>query len=305
MSNAHLLADLQLPDRYEALEQLLGSDTVRVLVPPPGETADALEAIARAVQTKGRGFLCPLWANSGTGKSTLAHSLSHFKPSSFAPSAKHGGSITTEDLIATATHAARQQTSDDSRVIPVVIDGREGEPPREAELAAIKRFTRSRGVGSRSVVLWLETGQSRSAAMAQDYETLAGRPPVKLPLQADGPPRDAWPGIATETLRLANGVASLENLGVDPLTYQPTAFGALGDYLSTIADDFNELVQGLLAQQDKRRNLRYCSPPRAGRRDRSPSLLKVDGRASSTPMPWSQLRPQLKPGDGGAIGLVR
>lgn len=212
MTQGHLLGELRLPDRYEHLSRELGPDLLRVLVAPPESAETELTAVAQAILSKGRGLLVPIYADSGTGKSTLAHNLEHFLPGYYADAVPYTGAISDDSLAAVAAGVARRSKADERRVVPLVVDGREGDPPTEAELAAIKRFTRSDGPGSRTALLWLETDGDRSSAMADGYERLAGRPPVTLPLEAAGPPQETWPTVAVETLQLANDVGELESL---------------------------------------------------------------------------------------------
>ena len=77
--------------------------------------------------------------------------------------------------------------------------------------------------------------------IASQYEKIAGDSPVQLPLIAKGPPRASWVDIARHTLRLANSVDSLENLGVEPANYAPEEFNAIGSFLRKISTDFDNL----------------------------------------------------------------
>src|SRR4029078_11890353 len=92
------------------------------------------------------------------------------------------------------------------------------------------------------IVLWPETGLEASRSMSDRYIEIAGAAPIALPLQAEGPPRSTWPDIAINTLRLANDMESLEQLGVDPRNYDPQKFRTLGEFLRQISTDFNQQV---------------------------------------------------------------
>jgi hypothetical protein len=82
--------------------------------------------------------------------------------------------------------------------------------------------------------------------MAQGYEEIAGRPPIDLPMQIDGPARETWQEIAIQTLQLSNGMIELDQVGVDPRDYNPEDFDSLGEFLRRISDDFAQLVYQLL-----------------------------------------------------------
>ena len=234
----HLLEELVLPDRYEALRDHLGPDLVRLLVAPPDSVEDAVVAVAESVLSKRRGILLPAWGPSGTGKSTLSHTLDHFFAARFAPAVAHNGAVSDEALHATVVSALKSLAPTDTRVIPLVIDGREGELPSDGELAAVKRFLRTEG-GSRTVLLWLETSEDRAKRLGSHYEEIAGAAPIELPMTIEGPPTDTWRGLARTTLQLANQVSDLEALGVDPANYSPSDYRTVGDYLSAISEDFN------------------------------------------------------------------
>lgn len=186
------------------------------------------------------------------------------------------GAISDDSLARVATDVGRRGRADERRVMPLVVDGREGDPPSESELAAIKRFTRSDGIGLRTALFWLETDRDRSRVMAEGYEFLAGRPPVTLPLEAAGPPKATWPSVAVDTLQLANDISALETLGVDPHAYSPGGFRTLGDFLSQVADDFNALTRELLAELDKPTQLAVVFASES--RDPGPLAQFTEGR---------------------------
>ncbi|AMB59725.1 hypothetical protein AWU67_13615 [Microterricola viridarii] len=75
--------------------------------------------------------------------------------------------------------------------------------------------------------------------MSEAYREIAGVVPLDLPVKVDGPPVDAWSGLAAQTLQLANQVDSLEAL-VDLAEYDTASFRSLGDFLKQIALDFNK-----------------------------------------------------------------
>lgn len=245
-----MLQQLYLPDRYEGLRDHLGADLVRVLVGPPADMENAFLAVAQSIETTRRGVFVPAYGLSGTGKSTLANSLDHFYGDRFAPPVAHIGDIGDDRLEQTMGRAMAHLATNDDRAIPVVIDGREGEPASGPELAALKRFLRT-DTGQRAGVLWLETSKERAGTMSRAFEDIAGESSVELPLEIRGPDRDMWPGIARTTLELSNQVANLESLGVDPTDYEPAAFNSLGGYLARIASDFNAQTREMLGELAK------------------------------------------------------
>ncbi|MEO3764593.1 hypothetical protein [Streptomyces sp. B8F3] len=234
---AHILKELVFPARYEFLIEHVGSEVARLVVAPPSQVLYALELAAQSVRARGEGLFVPIYAPSGTGKTTLASNLRTFLPSQFSATIQHNGAVTFDELIAAVTEGARSIAQNDDRSIPLLIDHRESAPADTVELAAIKRFLRD-PVGRRVVICWPETSEDLAKSMSADYQNIAGRPPMDLPLHVEGPHRDAWVAIATNTLQLSNNVDSLELLGVDPRDYDPNAYSTLGDFLRAISDDF-------------------------------------------------------------------
>ncbi len=76
------------------------------------------------------------------------------------------------------------------------------------------------------------------------FKNIAGAQPFDL-LEVTGPSRDAWQGIASTTLRLANGLDALEGIGVDPETYDPLSYSSLGEFLRRLQIDFNSILAQL------------------------------------------------------------
>ena len=242
-ANLHVLKGLRLPDRFETLSALVGPRVAELLVTPAADTVTAFRALGLAVTARQQGVLAPVYAPTGAGKTTLAHALSTFLPDVFAASAVHSGAVSAESLSATLKGAIRLG---DSRVIPLLIDHREGAPPTGAELAEIKRFLRTTDGGARTVVFWPETDDAKAAQIARDYEALAGAPPVAMPLLPAGPERAAWRDVALHTLKVCNDIDSLEDLGVSPANYDPAGSPTLGEFLRRISNDFVETVNGII-----------------------------------------------------------
>jgi hypothetical protein len=243
----HILKQLKLPDRYEALAALVGADVAKVLVSPEREVVTAFETAANSIRSRREGLFVPLVGTSGIGKTTFATSLSHFFPQDFAPTVSHTGPVEYDALNQAVADAEKLLAANDQRLIPVNLDHRESAPPTAAEMAAIKRFLRAPSRGARSVVLWPETSREVAEQIADNYRVIAGAVPINLPVPASGPPRSAWAQVAVHTLELANHVESLIDLGIDPSSYQPERFATIGDYLREISNDFSrrltELVQ--------------------------------------------------------------
>lgn len=247
----HLLKELSLPDRYERLAERLGNEVVQVLVPPPTPIADALERCSLAIHTRDEGLFIPVYGPSGAGKTTLAASLTQFFPAAYAATALHDGKVTYDALTETADRALRDRKADDRRIVPISIDNRESDPPTSAELAAIKRFVRNAKIPVRPLVIWLDTSKANCQDMGQRFEDIAGPSPVVLPLVFEGPDRSVWQDVATNTLRLVNGVESLEELGVNPRDYDPASSHSLGNFLRTISGDFDDRRFKLLKETQR------------------------------------------------------
>jgi hypothetical protein len=238
----HLLSELIFPARYEVLAYHLGDQLASVLVSPEEATRDLLEEVARALIARGEGLLLPIHAPSGTGKTTLANNLNIFLPGTFAPTLSFLGDVNAKALQEATEKHVRSLPVNDQKIIPVNIDHREGSPPNATELASIKRFLRQYGTGHRILLIWPETSDELSTQMADSYVAIAGRAPISVPLKISGPPQETWIDIAKTTLRLANSLDSLEDLGVDPSDYDPAEHSSVGEYLRSISDDFNQLT---------------------------------------------------------------
>jgi energy-coupling factor transporter ATP-binding protein EcfA2 len=235
--DTHVLRDLELPARYEALADRVGPEVAQLLVDPGDVTKSTLERAGLSVKGRREGALLPLVGGSGTGKTTLAENLSTFLPNEFAATIVHDGAVDFDSLLGAAR--AGGPPRGDERVIPINIDHREATPPTPQELADIKRFIRDPEIGRRCVLLWPQTSRTQADAMSREYVEIAGKAPVDLPIAVEGPSRDTWIDVALNTLRLSNPmVESLELLGVDPRSYNPDSFETVGEFLRHIADDF-------------------------------------------------------------------
>lgn len=263
----HLLEDLQFPHRYEGLVKVLGKDVAQLIVAPPQETLDTLEVLGHTVRASTEGQFVPVYAPSGTGKTTMVENLGTFFQSDFTPTARHEGPFDAESLKMTASRLRDNLDANDERVIPVNIDHRETDPPTATELANVKRFLRDPDVGFRTLVLWPETSEDIARQMSAEYEGLAGNPPIDLPFRVQGPARAGWPDIAIATLRLVNRLDNLELLGIDPRDYDPDEHHTIGEYLRSIGRDFVNYKLELLRETREPLHLAivFCSKtPDAG-----------------------------------------
>ena len=252
----HILRQLVFPARYESLIEHVGMEVARLVVAPPKATADIFETAAQSIHARGEGLFVPLYAISGTGKTTLANSLRSFFPGVFTETVSHLGDVTFDALKATGLEAIRDSTANENKIIPINVDHRESDPASSTELAAIKRFLRDPIVGRRVLLLWPETTEALGDQMSRDYANIAGRSPIDLPARVDGPPQEAWIPIAIHTLQLSNDVESLELMGVDPRDYDPAQFRSIGEFLRQISDDFTS--QRLKLLQATRKPLRLA-----------------------------------------------
>jgi hypothetical protein len=243
----HLLRELRLPARYEALVRRVGSDVAQLLVDPGETTRARLNRLTRGVENQGEGAFIPLVASPGTGKTTLANNMPVFIDG-YAQTVVHDGDVTAEALTQSVATALTGQTQ--QKIVPISIDHRETAPPSQTELAAIKRFLRT-DIGAKSVILWPETSEETARDMAERWRTLAGEPPVELPIVVEGPARDLWVQTANATLELSNAmIADISELGVDPSSYDPGAYPSLGEFMKAISGDFSNYVQSLIEEAD-------------------------------------------------------
>ncbi|WP_345667255.1 hypothetical protein [Streptomyces similanensis] len=252
----HLLEQLIFPARYEALASHLGAELASLLVTPEVETQNLLEDAARGLMARGEGLFLPIYAPSGTGKTTLANNLDKFLPGLFLPTILFSGNVNADALQRETAHHLSKFAVNDKRIVPINIDHREGSPPSGEELAEIKRFLRHPEGGSKALILWPDTQRDLSEAMSRAYSDIAGKPPIDLPVAISGPPRETWQEIAKTTLRLVNSIDSLEDLGVEPSSYDPSGFTSLGGFLREISDDFAKLVTSM--RREMRKSLRLA-----------------------------------------------
>lgn len=237
-NDPHLLDTLQLPSRYEPLVKLIGPEVLNLLVPPTRSTLDLLEEAGEAIGSLGEGLFAPVYAQPGTGKTTLVENLTVFLPGMFAKTLTYGGTLTSDDMGAALSRFIRDDLQqNDQRVIPMNVDHREDRPPSREEMSEIKRFLRA-GLGQRVLLAWPGTMLDTAERMAEDYRRISGVVPVRLPISVEGPSHDRWLPLAAQTLQLANQVDSLEHiLNLDD--YDPHASPSLGDFLKQVAVDFN------------------------------------------------------------------
>ncbi|MGN0122216.1 MAG: hypothetical protein ACI38R_03190 [Rhodococcus sp. (in: high G+C Gram-positive bacteria)] len=180
-------------------------------------------------------------------------------PDEFGPTARLAGGEVSADRLRQAVTAVMQEHRlplNDSRILVINVDDRESDPPTDKELSQIKAFVRetgigTAGVGSRTLVVWPETSRETAAKMSQNYEQRAGKSPIPIPVEVGGPGRETWPGVAKATLRLVNSVDHLEDLGVQPDSYDPAAYATVGDFLDQISGDFVGLLNNMLQSTRK------------------------------------------------------
>lgn len=258
-SPTHLLRQLKLPSRYESLVAAVGSDVARLLVEPSDETLAIFRRAALHIGSRGRGLFLPVYAESGTGKTTLVSNLSGWIPGEYGPTARLAGGEVSAARLRQAVASIVQEhhlAANDKKVLVVNVDDRESDPPTDKELSQIKSFVREAGqgeagLGARTLVVWPETSRVNAEAMSVAYVQRAGKSPVTIPAEVAGPARGTWAGLALATLKLVNSVDHLEALGVDPDAYDKDAFPTVGDFLDEISNDFVDLLDKLLASTRK------------------------------------------------------
>lgn len=247
----HVLEQLVLPDRFERLRDHLGDDVANLLVQPSSSNISNLRILSEEIKTRREGVLVPVSGRTGVGKTTFSMNAAHWVPGAFTKALQYEGNLDFDSLSQAVKEFAKPFSADNKKIIPVVVDHRENNPPSDAELASIKRFLRTNAAGVPVVVFWPETDASIAKSLSERYVGIAGEASIDLPLICEGPSRDTWIEIAKHTLYLANNIAHLEGLGVDPADYNPSDFHTLGDFLRRIAKDFNTLVVQMKAALEK------------------------------------------------------
>src|SRR5215218_7125003 len=107
--DAHLLEQLRLPSRYESLVSAVGEDVARLLVEPTLSTLEIFRTAALHVKAKQRGLFLPLFAPSGTGKTTLVSSLRTWVAREYGPTARLAGGEITAERLRQAAEALQQE----------------------------------------------------------------------------------------------------------------------------------------------------------------------------------------------------
>lgn len=235
----HVLKELSLPDRYERLENKLGPEVARILIPPNENDISGIRALTADVLTRDEGVLVPLFGNTGIGKTTLVENVGQWLPSEFSSTLNYDGDLNYNGLNNAVLNFSKNLPANNRKIIPINIDHRENNPPSDGELSAIKRFLRTNTAGIPSIIFWPETNMEIAAALSERYVNIAGKVAITLPLACTGPNRKTWHDIARHTLTLSNKIDNLEMLGVDPLNYNTEEFSTLGEFLRRISQDFN------------------------------------------------------------------
>jgi hypothetical protein len=235
-----LLRSLKLPDRYEPLEKALGAEVASLIVAPDKLFTDKLKSFAANVQTRGEGVLVPICGPSGAGKTTLVSNLQYWAESSFAPTLKYDGTIDYDHLHAAVKEFEKSRLpTNNKRIVPINFDHRESHPPSDKDLSTIKRFLRQNDLQAPVVIFWPETSATEAAQLAKRYTDISGAPPISIPLEYTGPQTATWQNIAIDTLKVCNQIDHLEELGVNPIDYDPDEFPSVGEFLRQISNDFN------------------------------------------------------------------
>jgi hypothetical protein len=232
----HLLQELKFPANYERLEAALGQQVARLLVQPGQQTNEAFEEIAHAITQEDVGLLCPIYARPGTGKTTLAENLDTFHYGLYGSTLAYAGPLKSAELVAAVGEHRSAMSANDDRITPINVDSREMLPPDATEMAELKQFVRT-DEGARTVILWPTTSLSVAEEMGTRYTDIVSGVPVELPVHVGGPPKESWRQIAAHTLRLVNGVESLELL-INPDDYNPEEHRSIGDFLRAMSKDF-------------------------------------------------------------------
>ena len=253
----NVLKKLTLPSRYENLVAAVGPEVAQLLIEPSSDTLDVFKRAALHIQAQESGLFLPIFADSGTGKTTLVSSIGTWIQDRYGPTVRlaneESKEITLEKLRKKVADAVDEHKIpiNDGRILVINIDGRESNGPSPKELSEIKMFLREPGTesgkpGSRILLVWLTTKETLSREMSKEYENVAGPSPVAIPVRVKGPEPDTWQQVAKNTLELVNNFSGLEELGVDPDNYDPAEYNSIGNFLQKISQDFVEMKHGLL-----------------------------------------------------------
>jgi len=245
----HLLQRLTLPDRFEGLQEKLGLDYRRILVPSDKRIKDKLFLIAESIRSRREGTLIPLAGGTGVGKTTFAFSLDVLGPKYFTATERFEGMITLAGLNQKVRDALAKRPGDGEIIVPIVID-RESEPPSETELAELRRFFRAPHLGQRCILLWPDPQEPRAREVARAFSTVAGEPVVDLPVVVEGPPRETWAEIAASTIEAVNDVTA-DELGIDLASYNLNEAATIGGFLRKVSTSFNQRRVDLLGRLEK------------------------------------------------------
>jgi len=225
----------------------VGGEYTKVLVPPPQATVRTFTTLANSIVARGQGLFVPIFAPTGTGKTTFANSLSSFPmfASTFGRSIPYTGSIDFNSLNEAVARELSTTSADDNRILTVNLDHRESNPPTQEELSTIKRFLRYPSLGHRCLLVWPETNETVARDIARRYLEIAGSSVVNLPVMLEGPPRDEWQSIALHTLEVCNPIPDVAELA-DPRTLKVGHFATLGAFLEGVSNSVAREITRIL-----------------------------------------------------------
>lgn len=260
---------MEIPDRFETLEQLANESDVRLdaIIEPVASGLRFIDDVYDDMQAAGRGAFRVIQGASGCGKTTLMRTLHFFKEGVETRVLPPAVSIpeTLADLL-----------ESDSPLRVLVIEGREIRTQVEPEdlertLQAINVFIRS-PAGRRTLVVWPCTDERLTRQILQTGDLIGSDAllgPDKEAFLYSGPPQDQYVRLATRMIEQLHRETTLELLGISIEKAEEIApkCDTLGTFL------------GLLRQEARRR--RFALQERL--KDREPFRLWVvlsDGRES-------------------------
>lgn len=227
----HVLAEIDLPSRYESLVRKVGVEVTRILHQPSERDLRDAELVAMGVLKSSEGSFIPVHGITGSGKTTFLSNLSYYNPNIYFRTVEFTGEINYDELSNIIDYTNFNTEFVDNKVLPIIVDHRESNPPDENELSEIKRFLRKDKNGKQAILFWLFTNKEKAEYTSKEYIRISGKQPVDIPLYFIGVDRNLWGNIAELTIRIVNRLEDTEGLGIDFNVEVKKEHRSVGEYL--------------------------------------------------------------------------